>query len=153
MTDSSFDPRDDRAYIGFAFQEIEDEILLSPEWWDRNIGAVIALIQACMHLWIIIYIRLFTSIDSTQRAFMTIIVVNFFVFHFFLCFLFFLIRKVVYRLCLYYRVIRTVEEYKKFCKSFFYILLVPVLYCFCIYIFWFISTSLVVYDKTIFQRH
>jgi hypothetical protein len=150
--DSSFDPQDDRAYIQYAFQEIEDELIFNPKGWQRNIEAVIALINAGMLIWTAIYSVVFTSIDGTQYTFMTAIVVNFLVFTFFLYLLFFVVRKTVCCLCVHYRVIRPVEEYKNICKRFFFILLIPSVYFFYVYILWLIPRFVVVYDKTIFQR-
>jgi hypothetical protein len=136
--DSSFELQDDRDYVRCAFKEIEDEIDLNPEWWRRNIEVNLVWIQLLMFLWSIIYLLLLRPI-GTVRKISVVLWINFIAFHFFLCFLFFLVRKFAYWLCAYYRLIRSIEKYKNICKRFFFVLVVPALYFFCVYICWLIS--------------
>jgi hypothetical protein len=150
--DSSFELQDDRDYVRHAFQEIEDELYLNPEWW-RRIEAPIVWIVVLGWVWTEIYLALYTSYTFSARrrvgrrvrnsvAFIQII--NLVGFYFLLCFLFCIVRKIVYYLCVRYGVVRPVEEYINICKWCFFILLIPLLYFFHFYILWCLSAYVVV---------
>jgi hypothetical protein len=134
MTDSSYDTWDNRAYIQFAFQEIENEIYLDPEWWKRNIEIVVIGLLGFLAFCSIIY--LFVLKPFPIRGTVIAVGLNFYAFRYFLYVLFFIVRKIVYCLCLHYRLIRTIEGYKNICKSFFLALIIPVPYCFYTSIRW-----------------
>jgi hypothetical protein len=141
---ASFDPQDDRAYIRYAFREIEDEIDLDPEWWRGNIGPVLSLNFLFMFLFYAPYLYLTRTIVAngygSWRQFFIMMNLNFYAFMFFLYVLFSIVIKIVRCLCVRCRWVRTIEEYKDICKWTFYVLSVLMLCGFVnVYIPWLIS--------------